>query len=286
MKFGFNLLLWTTHFVESQFSILAKLKKTGYNGVEIPIFDTSDTAHFKKIGQALKDNGLEATAVTVSPDEAHNPTSPVKANRKGGLDHLKRVAECGSNAGIKLLCGPYYQVLGTFTGKGPQPDEMKRAADDVHRPFAAIAQKAGFLCGIEPLNRFESHFMNTMEQAAAYVKLVNHDNFKTMFDTFHANIEERDPLGALKKNFAVVKHIHISANDRGTPGKTHNGPGLIKPVLDFLKAKKYQGYATVEAFGSALPDLAAATRVWRPFFKTEAEVYRDGLNYIKACLAG
>jgi D-psicose/D-tagatose/L-ribulose 3-epimerase len=81
-----------------------------------------------------------------------------------------------------------------------------------------------------------------------------------------------------------VAHIHISANDRGTPGKTHNGPGLIEPVIELAKKKKYKGYLTVEAFGSALPDLAAATRVWRPFFKSEEEVYRDGFKYIKRCI--
>lgn len=284
MKIGFNLLLWTTHFVESQFPLLGKLKKTGYDGVEIPIFDTSDPGHFKKIGQSLKDNGLESTAVTVSPDEAHNPISPVAKNRKGGLDHLKRVIECGHNAGIKLLCGPYYQVLGVFSGKGPTADEMKRAAD-VHRPLADIAQKAGILLAIEPLNRFESYFLNTMAQGAAYVKYVNHPNFKTMFDTFHSNIEERDPVGALAKDFGSVAHIHISANDRGVPGKTHNN-SIIKPVIELAKKKKFKGYLTVEAFGSALPDLAAATRVWRPFFKNEEEVYREGIKYIKACIAG
>jgi D-psicose/D-tagatose/L-ribulose 3-epimerase len=155
----------------------------------------------------------------------------------------------------------------------------------VHRPLADYAAKAGIHLAIEPLNRFESHFLNTMEQAKTYVKLVDHPNFKTMFDTFHTNIEERDPVGALKKNLDVISHIHISANDRGTPGKTHNGESIIRPVLQHLKAKKYKGYVTIEAFGSALPDLAAATRVWRPFFRNEQEVYRDGIKFIRNCLA-
>ena len=167
MKIGFNLLLWTGHVPKENFPLFRKLKAVGYDGVEIPIFDTSDPNHFKKIGASLRDNGLETTAVTVSPDEEHNPISPVAKNRKGGLDHLKRVIECGHNAGIKLLCGPYYQVLGVFSGKGPTADEMKRAAD-VHRPLAEIAQKAGILLAIEPLNRFESYFLNTMAQAAGF----------------------------------------------------------------------------------------------------------------------
>ena len=284
MKTGFNLLLWTTHFVEAQFPILATLKKTGYDAVEIPIFDNSDPAHFAKIGQALKDNGLASTAVTVSPDEEHNPISPVAANRKAALEHLKKVIDCGQAAGIHLLCGPYYQVLGTFSGTGPTADEIEWGSE-VHRELADYAQQAGIVLSIEPLNRFESYFLNTLEQARHYVEKVNHPNFKTMFDTFHTNIEEKDPLGSLAASLDIVNHIHISANDRGTPGKSHNGATLIKPVLQLLKSRNYTGCVTIEAFGSALPDLAAATRVWRPFFPNEAEVYTDGLAYIRECLA-
>ncbi|MBP7949930.1 MAG: sugar phosphate isomerase/epimerase [Verrucomicrobiales bacterium] len=281
MKIGFNLLLWTTHFVEDQFSLLGKLKTTGYDGVEIPIFDTSDPAHFKKIGQALKDNGLQATAVTVCPDEAHNPISPDAANRQGGLDHLKKVIDCGQNAGIQLLCGPYYQVLGQFSGAYPTQAELERAAE-VHRALADHAQQAGITLAIESLNRFEAHLLNTIAQAKAYVKLVNHPNFGTMFDTFHANIEEKNPLGALQDGYDVVRHVHISENDRGTPGKGHNP---IAEVLAFLKGKNFAGWTTIEAFGGFLPDLAAATRVWRDFFPNVEEVYEEGFGYIKKCLA-
>src|ERR1700710_492335 len=72
MKIGFNLLLWTGHVTEANFPILKKLKATGYDGVEIPIFDTSDAEHFSKIGKVIKDEGLECTAVTILPDEPHN----------------------------------------------------------------------------------------------------------------------------------------------------------------------------------------------------------------------
>ena len=94
MKIGFNLLLWSTHFVEDEFPILEKLKGTGYDGVEVPVFDTSDADHFKQIGKALSDTGLLSTAVTVAPDEEHNPISAVAAHRQGAVDHLKRVLDC------------------------------------------------------------------------------------------------------------------------------------------------------------------------------------------------
>ena len=123
---------------------------------------------------------------------------------------------------MQTLCGPYYQVLGQFTGKFPSEDELNHAAE-VHRAIAPVAQAAGVKCAIEALNRFESHLLNTMEQAASYVKRVNHPNFGTMYDTFHANIEEKDPVGCIDTVWATGKlnHIHISENDRGTPGRGH-----------------------------------------------------------------
>ena len=275
MKIGFNLLLWTGHVTEENFPVIEKLKAAGYDGVEIPIFDVSNPGHFKQIGQVLKDNGLECTAVTVLPDEAHNATS--------AIDHLKRVIECGHNAGVQTLCGPYYQVLGNFTGMYPSEAELDGAAG-VHRAIAPIAQDAGIKCAIEALNRFEAHLLNTMEQAASYVKRVDHPNFGTMYDTFHANIEEKCPIGAIDTVFASGKlnHVHISENDRGTPGRGHID---IKKAIKHLKSIGYDGWMTIEAFGGALPDLAAATRVWRDFFPSTEQVYTEGIALIKEALA-
>ncbi|WP_009964088.1 sugar phosphate isomerase/epimerase family protein [Verrucomicrobium spinosum] len=283
MKIGFNLLLWTGHVTEENFSLFPKLKAVGYDGLEIPIFDTSDPAHFKTIGQALKDNGLEATAVTVLPDEAHNAISPDAKNRQGAIDHLKSVFECAHNAGVQVLCGPYYQVLGQFTGRFPTETELEHAAE-VHRAISPVAEAAGVKCAIEALNRFESHLLNTMEQAASYAKRVNHPNFGTMYDTFHANIEEKDPIGAIDTvfNSGKLNHVHISENDRGTPGRGH---APCREAIRKLKGLGYDGWLTIEAFGGSLPDLAAATRVWRDFFSSPEEVYTEGYELIKSTLA-
>ncbi len=282
MKIGFNLLLWTGHVTESDYPLFEKLKAVGYDGVEIPIFDVSSPAHFKATGQAIKDCGLECTAVTVLPDEAHNAISPEAANRQGAIDHLKRVIECGHAAGVQTLCGPYYQVLGQFTGKFPTETELEHAAS-VHRAIAGEAQAAGIKNAIEALNRFESHLLNTMEQAASYVERVNHPNFGTMYDTFHANIEEKDPIGCIETVYKTGKlhHIHISENDRGTPGRGH---APCREAIRKARALGYDGWLTIEAFGGALPDLAAATRVWRDFFSSPEEVYTEGYRLIRDTL--
>jgi D-psicose/D-tagatose/L-ribulose 3-epimerase len=283
MKIGFNLLLYSGHITEANYPTIEKLKAAGYDGVEVPIFDVSNPAHFKNIGQVLKDNGLQCTAVTVLPDEAHNAISPDAANRQGAIEHLKRVLECAHNAGVQTLCGPYYQVLGQFTGAFPTEAELAGAAE-VHRTIAPIAQAAGVKCAVEALNRFEAHLLNTMEQAAAYVKRVDHPNFGTMYDTFHANIEEKCPMAAIDTVFATGKlnHVHISENDRGTPGRGHIN---ITEQIQHLKKIGYDGWMTIEAFGSALPDLAAATRVWRDFFPSTEQVYLEGIALIKKALA-
>jgi D-psicose/D-tagatose/L-ribulose 3-epimerase len=120
-----------------------------------------------------------------------------------------------------------------------------------------------------------------MAQGAEYAALVNHPNFTTMFDTFHENIEEKDPAASLRKHIKRVGHVHISENDRGTPGTGH---AAIRESIAVLKEENYQGWLTIEAFGRALPELAAATRVWRDLFPAPEEVYTKGIAYIRECL--
>ena len=276
MKIGFNMLLWTTHVTEEHLPILETLKKVGYDGVEIPLFE-GKVAHFEKVGKAIRDNGLGCTSVTVIPDEMHNPVSSDAGHRKGAVEYLKWAIDCSQALGSDVLCGPIYQPLGVFTGKAPTEEEKKRAAE-VHYKAGDFAAKANLALAVEYLNRFECYFLNTMADAVAYVKRVNHPNVGVLFDTFHANIEEKDPVGCIGKYVDAVKHVHISENDRGTPGKGHiDWPGTFRA----LRSGGYDGWLVIEAFGRALPDLAAATRVWRDFFPSQDEVYTEGLKFIR-----
>ena len=276
MKAGFNMLLWTGHVTEEDFPRLEMLKKAGYDGVEIPLFG-GDAAHFEKVGKAIKDNGLGCTSVTVIPDEEHNPISADADHRKGGLDHLKWAVDCSEALGSEILCGPFYQPLGVFTGDGPTEEEKTRAAQ-VHQDAADYAAKANVTLAVENLNRFECYFLNTMEQTADFINRVNKPNYGVLYDTFHANIEEKDPIGCIGPYMDMVKHVHISENDRGTPGKGHID---FSSTFKALRSGGYDGWFVVEAFGRALPDLAAATRVWRDFFPSPDEVYTEGLKLIK-----
>ena len=276
MKIGFNMLLWTTHVTDDDLPLLEKLKGVGFDGVEIPLFE-GDVAHFEKVGKAIKDNGLGCTSVTVIPDEEHNPISPDAANRQGAAEHLNWAIDCSAALGSEVLCGPFYQPLGVFSGEGPTEDEKARAVD-VHRQAAEVAEAANVRLSLEFLNRFECYFLNTMADAADYVKRVDRPNVGVLYDTFHANIEEQDPAGAITANFDAINHVHISENDRGTPGKGHVDWAA---TFKALRSGGYDKWLVIEAFGRALPDLAAATRVWRDFFPSRKSVYTDGLKFIK-----
>lgn len=278
MRIGMNLLLWTPVVTEEHFGLFGKLKATGFDGVEVPLF-SGDAAHYKKVGKALKDNGLACTTCTVMPDEQHNPISAEPKNRKGAVDYLKWVIDCNKALGSEVLAGPFYQPLGAkhFSGKGPTQDEKQRGAE-VHRQVADYARKAGVTLAVECLNRFECYFLNTMDDGAAYAKLVNHPNFGVMYDSFHANVEEKDPVGCITRNLAAIKHVHISENDRGTPGKGHVPFGKI---FKALRAGGYDRWLTIEAFGTSLPELAATTCVWRELSASPEECYQFGYKTIR-----
>ncbi len=276
MKIGFNLLLWATHISELDFHLFESLKKVGYDGVEIPIFE-GDPAHYRNLGQALKDTGLAATTVTVMPDTAHDITRADAKERQGGADHIRWAIDNTAALGGTLLAGPMHQALGHFSGEGRTAEEWERAVE-VMRSCADHAADAGISLSVEPLNRFECYFLNTVKDAAAFVQQVGKPNVGLLYDTFHANIEEKRPVGALRESMRWINHVHISANDRGTPGKDHIPWAATFSVL---KENDYDRWLTIEAFGRALPDLAAATRVWRDFFPSREEVYTFGYNFIR-----
>jgi D-psicose/D-tagatose/L-ribulose 3-epimerase len=275
MKTGMNLLLWTTHVTEEHFPLLGKLKQTGFDGVELPLFE-GDANHYKKIAAELKKQGLDCTAVTVVGPEA-NPISPDAAVRKAAVERHKWAIEMTAILGGTHLCGPYHSPLAVFSGAGPTEDERKRAADTL-RQSADIAQQHNVMLAIEYLNRFECYFLTTCAQAKDLVQRVNHPSFRTMYDTFHANIEEKDPTSAIKGLAPHFVHVHISENDRGTPGT-----GMVHWDESFkaLREVKYDGWLVIEAFGRALPALAAATKVWRDLFPSPEEVYTKGLKFMK-----
>lgn len=275
MKFGMNLLLWSGEISESLMPAVESLKQMGYDGVELPLFNYD--LDYAAWGRRLADVGLQRTSVTVRGAD-DNPISPDAAVRRRGIENNKRAVDCCAAAGATHLVGPFHSALGYFTGKGPTADEWKWGIESM-RPVAEHAAQAGVTLGLECLNRFECYLLNTHADSARFVKEVNHPNCRAMYDTFHAHIEEKNIPAAIRACADVLCHVHISENDRSTPGK---GNVRWAENFDTLKSVNYNGWLMIEAFGLALPELAAATKIWRRMFDSEEQLARDGLAFMKA----
>ena len=276
MKIGFCMLLWTTNVTAEHRPILEDLKATGYDGVEIPVFEGTPD-QYAKLGGLLDEIGLERTAITVIPSLDKNPLGEDAGQRKAAVDYLRYCIDCATALGAKQVAGPLTQTLGHFSGTAPTDAERIRVRD-VHREAGDHATTNGVKLVIEAVNRFETYFVNTMHDLAAYLDFVGHPAVTGMYDTFHANIEEADPIAAFTRNTRHLSYVHISENDRGVPGRGH------VPWADTFKAIKrsgYDGWLTIEAFGRGLPELAAATRVWRDFSEGPDAVYREGFRTIR-----
>lgn len=276
MKIGMNLLLWTDHVGEAQDGVLGTIKELGYDAVEIPIFNTSDLNDYARLGKRLQSLGLSATAVTVMGPEI-NPISPDAKIRAAAVAYLDRVLECGQQFGCEILCGPLHSAIGVFSGTGPTETEFKHGVETLQEA-ALKAEARGIKLAIEYLNRFENYFLTTAAQTSRFIKAVNHPSCKMMYDSFHAHIEEKDQARAIASCSDETIHVHISENDRGTPG---TGQVQWDSFFGGLKESGYDGYMTIEAFGTALPALAAATRVWRDLFPDATGLCREGLAFIK-----
>jgi D-psicose/D-tagatose/L-ribulose 3-epimerase len=276
MKTGMNLLLWTTEVKPEHDPILDRIKAMGFDSVEVPIFEIADRKPYERLGKRLKELGLGATAVTVMGPET-NPISPDPAIRKAAVAYLETVLDRASAFGCEVLCGPTHSAIGVFSGNGPTQDEFKHGVDTL-RQAAEKAQGFGIKIAVEYLNRFENYFLTTAADTSKFVRAVDHPYLKMMYDSFHSHIEEKDQAKAIASCASETIHVHVSENDRGIPG---TGQVDWDGYWSGLKASGFDGYATIEAFGRALPALAAATKVWRDLFPDPMGLCQEGLDFIR-----
>lgn len=280
MKIGMCMFLWSTRIGPEHEALLADIKRVGFDGVEIPIFEGSPE-DYTTTAEMLKRLGLEATAVTAIGDPEQNLISQNASHRAAGVAYMKWALECCAALGADRISGPLHSTLGHFSGSGPSEAELERSIV-CQREIGDAAAAHGITVCLEALNRFECYLVNTMEALADHLHAINHPNIRAMYDTFHANIEEADPVAALTRHKDLVHHIHISENDRGVPGR-----GNIPWAETFAAIRQigYDDWLTIEAFGRGLPDLAAATKVWRDFAESPEAVYRDGYQHIRTSLS-
>jgi D-psicose/D-tagatose/L-ribulose 3-epimerase len=274
MTLGMNLLLWGTKIDKSLFPVLDQIKALGFGGVEVPIFNLNpDDWHDWRI--KLDDLGLERIAETFNGADA-NPLSNDAQIRSLALENNKKAVDCAAVMGAKLLIGPLHSALGVFTGKPSTSVEWQRGVEHI-RALSEHAATKNITLGIEYLNRFETYLFTCTDDMLRFVEDVNHPNCKVMFDTFHANIEEKDLGKALKKCGDKLVHVQVSENDRSTIGKGHVD---FKKFIKALKSMDYDGMVSIEAFSMKLPE----AHIWRRMFGSEKKLMQDSLRYLQKYL--
>ncbi len=280
MKIGMNLLMWTDTLSDEMLPLLDEMKEIGFDAVEIPCFDLENIDNYAKWGKRFDELGLARTGTAIRGG-AENPISPDAAVRRAGIDANKRNLDCCAAAGCKVMAGPFHSALGEFSGKGPSDEEWKWGVESM-REVAEHAAKVDVTLGVEYLNRFECYFLNTAADGARFVKEVDHPNCGMMYDTFHAHIEEKNVGDAIRSLKDCLVHVHISENDRSTPG---SGNVRWDTNFDAIKEVGFDDFMVIEAFGLALEKLVPATKIWRRMYESERQLATDGLNFIKAELA-
>ena len=276
MKIGCDLMLWTGCFTRKGIPLIDRVAKMGFDGVEFPIFDPK-AVDVPATRKALQANGLGSTVCTVIV--TGSPISPDAKERQAAIDHVVRVLDVSKEIGADCVAGPLYSPVGKLVGRGRTAAEWKYAVASL-RKIADAAEILDISVGIEPLNRFETYFLNICEDAVALCREIDSTHVGVHYDTFHANIEEKDPTAALRKvGSKHLFHVHACENDRGIPGTGH------VPWSDFfktLKQLKYDRWMTIESFVPAIKELAAAAAIWRPLAKDGDDLARQGLKFLRA----
>lgn len=275
MRFGINTFLWTAEFKETDFHLLPVIRQHGFDGVEVSLFRPCDF-DAAKIRRALAANGLACTVCSVLP-KGFSLISEDGTVRRDTIAHLKACIECTAEVGAHIIAGPLYAPVGYFPGRRRTSQEWMAAVDAYQETGELLNRLDVHLC-VEPLNRFETYFLNTTADTIRLCEEVNHPNVGILWDSFHANIEEKNPADALLQAGPYLKHVHTSENDRGTPGTGHVDWEALFRVLRTLN---YNGWLTIESFGFALGDLSSAASIWRDLEPSSEDIAWRGIEFLK-----
>ncbi len=277
-KIGFNLLAWSAGVSPAVYPVMERLKTIGYDGVEI-LLGSQNIKEYHDLAQHANQLSLDVNTVLVV-GEQENPISPEARVRAAGLERIKWGIDRAHDVGARVMCGPFHSAHGLFAAHAPSAEEFKWAAEVLNQA-GEYAKDAGVVLALEAVNRFETYLCNTMEKLAELIKLSDHSHVRGMYDTHHAHIEEKQIDGPIELISPYLAHVHISENDRGTPGI-----GLVHwdKVFTALEQIKYQGWYTIEAFSRDDPDFANAINVWREY-SDPWEIAEQGYAFIRSHLA-
>jgi D-psicose/D-tagatose/L-ribulose 3-epimerase len=281
MLFGASTFIWTSPFSNDKLSLIDHAKRLDFDILEICIEDP-DTIDVASISARLTEVGLKATVCG-----AFGPGRDLSAEeseiRANGVAYLSRCIEIASALGATSVVGPMYSATGkTRMLEPPERKEQWRLAVESIRQAATIAADHAVKLGIEPLNRFETDLVNTVEQGMRMVEDIDRPNVGLLLDTFHMNIEEKDIPAAVRRAGGHIVEFHACSSDRGTPGEDH----LPWPAIaSALRDVKFQGPVVIEAFTPGIKEIARAVSIWRPLAESEDALASNGLRHLKAVFA-
>lgn len=281
MRLGINTFLFTSPFTNESVKLFPQFRKWGFQTIEIPIEDPShiDPAVVKA---ALDKNKLVCGSVCacLGPDRDLRGTPEQQRN---SMNYMQQVLDQMVVLDCPSLIGPVYSAVGR--ADAVPADEYKQQWKTVVRNLKQLckyAEARGKQICMEPLNRFETDFINTADQALRMVKDVGSPALKVHLDTFHMNIEEKDQAKAIRKAGKLLGHFHACGSDRGTPGNDHID---WRPIAAALKAIRYKGDVVIESFTTDVKVIARAAAIWRQIEPSREDIAKKGVKFLKRTLA-
>jgi D-psicose/D-tagatose/L-ribulose 3-epimerase len=281
MLFGASTFIWTSPFSNHTLSLIDHAKSLGFDILEICVEDP-DTIDPASIVARLASADLKATVCGAFGP--HRDLSSDDADiRENGLAYVGKCVDIASALGAASVVGPMYSAVGKTRMLEPQ-DRAKQWALAVEslRRAADYAAGRGVTLGLEPLNRFETDLVNTVDQGLKMVEDIGRKNVGLLVDTFHMNIEEKDIPAALRRAGRHIVEFHACSSDRGTPGEDHLP---WREIAGALREVDYRGPVVIEAFTPEIKEIARAVSIWRPLAESQDALAANGLRHLKATFA-
>ncbi len=277
ITFGVNTFMWASPFRTKDLPLLDKARSLGFDLLEIPIEGEQDI-DYGKAAEAYKRTGLKASICAVM-GAGRDPSHDDEAIQKGAVSYMKHLIDAAAAMGSPIVVGPLYAAVGRTWQASPEQHtrELERCAKNL-KQVARYAEEKGITLALEPLNRFETSFINLTEQAIELHRMIDSPRVKIMIDTFHANIEEKSLGKAIELAGPLMVHVHANENDRGTPGSGHVSWAEIAAAL---KKIRFDGSMVIESFSTEVKEIARAAAVWRPLAASPEALAKDGLAFLK-----
>ncbi len=277
MRFGINSFLYTSPFTTESVKLFPKFKKWGFDTVEIPV-EAPEHIDPAKVKAAADKAGLAIGSICacMGPGRDFRGTAEEQAT---AMTYCKALVDQAAIMGCPRLIGPIYSVVGKADAVEPAQQKVEFALVVKNlKVLAAYAAAKGITLCIEPLNRFETDFLNTTDKGLALIKAVGAKNVVLHLDTFHMNIEEKNQAAAIIKAGKTLGHFHACGSDRGTPGGDHID---WKPIVAALKKIGYQGDVVIESFTTDVKVIARAAAIWRKIEPKRDDIAVKGLANLK-----